>query len=57
MKLISIFVTSLFYIIAHADDRLILCEALDKLDREYFFEMNIDSGYIKVMPSGGVWKT
>lgn len=56
MKLI-VFFTALFSFTTHAEDRIVKCAALDSLNTEYSFEMNIDSGAIKVMPADGLWKT
>jgi len=57
MKLTSIFFATFLSITAQASQRIVRCEAVDGFDNQYSFSMNVDSGEIKTMPLGGVWKT
>jgi hypothetical protein len=56
MKITFLFLTTLLSLTVHAQDRIVKCAAVDGLDREYSFEMNVDSGVIKTMTTDGFWK-
>jgi len=58
MRLILIFTSLLFTIVGNATDRAFICNGVDSLDRQSIFELNVDTGVIRMKETSPIahWK-